>query len=106
MSGIPELKQRRDEPFFREWAGHVPDVRLAESVASVRSLIDDLIAAGSPPDEAPARDAVARCVQRFNHIDDGWISTIEREDICETICTLVDLAGLQCDDDWTADREW
>ena len=106
MSTASKLKQRRDEPFFREWAGYVPDARLTESVAGMRALVDDLIASGSPPDEAVARDAVALCVQRFNRLDDGWISTIEREDICETICTLVGLSGLECDDDWLADREW
>jgi len=45
-------------------------------------------------------------VLTFNELNDGWICTIEREDIFDTICEAIELCGLSCDEDWLDDREW
>ncbi len=56
------------------------------------------------------RTAVSACVQRFNELDEldpnSWIFTIEREDIAEVVCKVIDLAGFEGDEDWLEDREW
>lgn len=107
MAGIHELRQLRDERFFSEWDGFVEPMRVEASEACVRSLIDDLIAFGPSLSEAGARAAVDACVRRFNVLDDdGWICTIEREDIYEQIGRAIDLCGFEYDEDWTSERDW
>jgi len=106
MSNIEALKRRRSEPVLAGWAGYVAEGLWNQSVASAHRLIDDLIGLGSDPKEADVKAAVDRCVVRFNELDDGWICTIEREDLFELICEVVGLAGFECDEDWVDEREW
>ena len=106
MSDLSALKKRREQPLFADWKGNVPDEGVQASQSCVRQLIDDLIALGEAPDEDAARAMVAACVGRFNELDDGWITTIEREDIADAIASVVELAGFEFDEDWIGDREW
>lgn len=106
LSDIAALKRRRQEPLFAEWAGHVPDEHIEGATLTLRELIDDVIALGPNPDEQAARAAVDKCVRRLNDLDDGWVTTIEREDLCEAIYQVVDLAGFEGDEDWVDEREW
>ena len=58
--------------------------------------IDALIALGPDAPEPALIDEIQHCVQRFNDLDEdeGFIETIEREDICEAIDRMADLIGL------------
>jgi len=70
-------------------------------------LIDNLIALGPAAHRALMRGAVHDCVERFNELDQGWIHTIEREDICDCLSRVVELCGLDGSADWIGeDREW
>jgi len=54
-----------------------------------------------------ARTAVDACVRRFNDLnDDGWICTIEREDIYEQIGRVIDLCGFDYREEWVGERDW
>jgi hypothetical protein len=101
------LAKVRGKRHFKGWDTFV-DCRLVQrSEASIDKLIDDLILLGNEPDETKARRAVARCVKRFNRMDDdGWICTIEREDICGVVAGLVVACGFEDDDDWYEDADW
>src|SRR4051812_4359277 len=77
------LRQLRGPRFFGGWGELDSADRIEASQVSLHRLIDDLVALGPDPTEAAARQAVEECVRRFNALDDGWICTIEREDICE-----------------------
>jgi hypothetical protein len=106
MSDAPSLKQLRRRRPFKQWNRYVaPDVVTA-SEESVRTLIDALIALGPEPKERFVRKEVTRCVKRFNKLDTGWICTIEREDIYECVCEIVEACGFDCDEDWLDDRDW
>lgn len=102
------LQPFRDRRFFESWDEFVDAKRIKAAEASVRKLVEDLAALGAPPPpEADARRAVSRCVKHFNRMDgDGWICTIEREDIAECIGDLVEACGFEWDEDWLDDREW
>jgi hypothetical protein len=106
VSDLNALKNRRDEPILPAWPGEVPAGRHDEAVALVRLLLDDLIALGPDPTEAATRAAVDACVRRFNNIDDGWITTIEREDVTDTLSDIVALTGFEPDDAWFDERDW
>src|SRR5262245_37276886 len=106
MSDLPALKKLRERAFFADWKGQVADETVQASGGCIRQLIDDVIALGEAPGEDAVRTAVAACVGRFNELDDGWIMTIEREDIADAIAAVVELAGFEFDEDWIADREW
>jgi hypothetical protein len=106
MADIGGLRCLRDERFFDGWDEFVAPERVAASEASVRRLIDDLIALGPEVSEEVARRAVNECVRRFNDLDDGWICTIEREDIYEQVGRVIDLCGFEYGEDWVGERDW
>ncbi len=106
MADIAVLQRFREKRFFDGWDGFVSSERVEASEASVRRLNDDLIALGPKLTEEAARRLVDECVRRFNAIDDGWICTLEREDIYEQIGRVVDACGFDCQEDWLDEREW
>ena len=106
MAGRRTLQRLRKERFFEGWDGSVSPEHVAASEDILRRLIDDLLALGPGPTEKAARRAVDACVRRFNKIDDGWICTIEREDISEQIGRVVDACGFDCEEDWLDERDW
>ena len=80
---------------------------MAAAEDSLRRLVDDLIALGPEPAEDDVRAAVAASVRRFNSLnDEGWICTLEREDIYEQIAKAIDLCGFECDEDRLGERDW
>jgi hypothetical protein len=106
MTDIAGLQRLRGERFFAGWDSFVRPDRVAASEASVGQLVEDLISLGSDLSETAARRAVEACVRRFNDMDDGWIVTLEREDIYEQVGRVVDLCGFGYDEDWIGVREW
>lgn len=106
MIDLDAVRRLRGERFFEGWDGFVAAERVAAAEAAMRQLVDDLLALGPEMTEAAARAAVDACVLRFNDLDDGWICTIERDDIFVQICRVVDGCGFDCDEDWLDEREW
>jgi len=106
MTDTTALQRLRGERFFDGWDGYVTPENVSASEASVRQLVDDLIALGPEATEEATRQAVSECVRRFNDLDTGWICTIEREDIYEQIGQVVDACGFDCQEDWLYDRDW
>ncbi|MEW4571146.1 hypothetical protein AB1L88_25020 [Tautonia sp. JC769] len=107
MADRAALQRLREGRFFKGWDGAVASDRVEASEASMRQLIDALLAAGPEIDEDEARDAVGDCIDRFNELDDeGWINTIEREEIAEQIGRVVGLCGFEFDEDWLDERDW
>ena len=106
MADRASLEQFHNQRFFAGWDEFVSPKRVAASEASLRRLIDDLLSLSPEPSEEAARLAVDECVLRFNALDDGWICTIEREDIYEQVGRVVDACGFGYDEDWIHEREW
>lgn len=107
MADIAGLQHLRNERFFANWDEFVSPERIAASEASVRRLVDELLALGAELSEETARATVNECVCRFNALDDAtWICTIEREDIYEQIGRAIDLCGFEYGEDWCSDRDW
>src|SRR5262245_31631153 len=107
MADIAGLQRLRDERFFADWDEFVQAERVAASEASVRRLVDELIRLGPGLSEEAARTAVDACVRRFNALDDdGWICTIEREDIYEQVGRAIDLCGFEYGEEWVSERDW
>src|SRR5262245_3484778 len=106
MADDAALRLLREQRFFADWDEFVSPEHVAESEAAVRRLVDELLALGPEPSEEAARRAVDECVRRFNALDDDWIFTIEREDIYEQICRVVESCGFECEEDWLSERDW
>jgi len=106
MPDIAGLRQYREVRFFANWDGFLAPESVAASEAIVRGVIDYLIAIGPGLSEDVARAAIAAGVRRFNDLDEGWICTIEREDIYEQFGKVIDLCGFKYDEDWTNERDW
>jgi len=107
MVNIPALRDLRDRRFFPGWDGQLPQASITASEQAIRSLIDALIALGPGAGEAQVQAAVSQCVERFNELDEGWICTLEREDICDCLGQIVERCGLDASAEWIAEnREW
>lgn len=111
MSDLPELRKRREQRAFAHWDGPVPPDLVSKSDEAIRQLIERLVGLGTDPTREQVQEEIDRCVQRFNELDESWkhpwICTIEREDICEELRTLVDLCGYDgSEEDWIRDRDW
>jgi hypothetical protein len=107
MADIAGLRRLRDERFFAGWDEFVSHERVVASEATVRRLIHDLIALGPELSEDVARGAVDECVRRFNALDDeGWVCTVEREDIYEQVGRVIDLCGFEYGEEWVDERDW
>jgi hypothetical protein len=107
MLDIAALQQYRQERFFAGWDGYVPDQKVKASEESIRTLIDALVALGPKGSKRTVRKEVRACVERFNDLDEGWICTIEREDIVECLGHIVDLCGMDGTAEWVDDgRDW
>ena len=107
MADIAGLRRLREERFFAGWDESVGPERVTSSETSVRRLIDDLLAHGPDLSEDAARAAVDEFVRRFNALDDdGWIYTIEREDIYEQVGRAIDLRGFEYGEEWGSERDW
>jgi hypothetical protein len=103
MAGLRRLREERS---FAGWDEFVTPEPVTASDASVRRLIDDLITLGPDPSEEVARRAVDECVRWFNDLDDGWICTLEREDIYKQVDRVIDLCGFEYGEEWIGEREW
>ena len=101
------LQMYRERRFFEGWDGYVNDARICAAEACVQKLVDSLLSLGLTPSDAQVKAEVAQCVESFNQLDDGWIATIEREDIIERLSEIVELAGLDGAADWIdKNRDW
>ena len=106
MTASETLEGLRASRFFESWDGSIAPEHIEASEGILCRLIDDLIALGPDRTEDATRRVVEACVQRFNEIDDGWICTIEREDIYEQVGRVVDVCGFEYDEDWLDGRDW
>ena len=107
MIDISALTRLRNERFFATWDGSVSPESIEASEQAIRSLLDSLVALGPVGREEEVRLAVHQCVERFNELDQGWIFTIEREDICDCLGRIVHQCGMDGTASWVAaNREW
>jgi hypothetical protein len=64
---------------------------------------------GRGPDapEGAASDILRGCVERYNDLDDGYIGTIEREELCDLLDQVGELCGLDSGEGWVDEwRDW
>src|SRR5580692_10042732 len=62
--------------------------------------LDALITLGSQGTIEDATDILRQCVERYNELDEGFICTIEREELCDIIYEIGGYCGLDRKEDW------
>jgi hypothetical protein len=100
------LKKKRR---FSEWKGYVP-VKLGAACRKVfKETIDGIIELGPHPKKRAVLTILRRCIETLNELDEQhkFISTIEREDLCEEFDEIVHACGFRGEEE-LADRwrEW
>ncbi len=74
---------------------------------NLAQTLDALIALGRRGTVADATAVLCGCVERFNALDEGFICTIEREELCEILEEVGEFCGLDSEEDWVGPmRDW
>jgi hypothetical protein len=103
MQHLEQLRQLRGRVSFPDWdAGHRRDV---ENL--LRAMIDELLALGPGARDEAVMDKLRGAVEGLNQLDDGFIGTIEREDLCDALYKIGEAAGVSADEEWVDEyRDW
>jgi hypothetical protein len=103
----PLLSELVKQTPLKSWGRFVEAEVLQEARAIVRATMRALLALGPDAATAARLDVIRECVENFNDIDDGWICTIEREDICDLLHELAARVDLDdYDEALTCWRDW
>jgi len=93
------------ESYFAEWEME-PDQREA-CWQNLALTLDALIALGQQGSVKNSTEILRRCVEQYNELDDGFICTIEREELCDIMYEIGGYCGLDGDGAWVdAWRDW
>ena len=109
---MPTLQEMQKRTPFTSWEGYTDEEAIEDSRAVYRETIQSLIELGPEPDRERVLAILGQYVEAFNALDakyDGYIETIERENICDTVEEMAAACGLQgirCDDVPGEGRDW
>jgi hypothetical protein len=93
--------------WFGDWPVE-PDQREA-CWRNLAEAVDALIALGPRGDTQAASEVLRRCVERYNELDEdeGFICTMEREELCAILYEVGGYCGLDAEEDWVDEwRDW
>lgn len=91
--------------FFDDWP-ITPDQREA-CWQNLAQTLDGLVSLGRRGKVEDATAVLRGCVERYNELDEGFICTIEREELCDILYEIGELCGLVSSDDWVDEwRDW
>jgi hypothetical protein len=103
------LSDLLNHKFFPRWKGQPPAKAVRESRQLMASTVRRLIELGESASEDERKAVLQACIESFNQLDTKlqFITTIEREDICEEFEAIVHACGLgryeNLADEW---RDW
>jgi len=89
---LHELRQRP----FKSWEGYLDATDLRAARKAIRATIDALLALGPEAPEPLQLNVLRWCTERFYEFDDdnGWVGTLEREDVCAFLDEVAAAVGL------------
>jgi hypothetical protein len=98
------LDEAKDE-YFQDWP--ISTRKRRACWRNLAATLDALIALGPRGSVEDATGLLRRCVAKFNRLDDGFICTIEREELCDILYEVGDLCGLDSGEDYVDEwRDW
>ena len=109
MIDTEQLRDYSQKAILTSWDGEVRETAVKSTREILREFIDMLLALGADPPIESIESAFVTCVRRLNELDmeDQFICTIEREDLCEELWTIGDICGAADSiDDWIGERDW
>ena len=108
IASLVKYRKRLDDEkarYFADWPIE-PEQREACWLQLAQTL-DSLIALGDGGGVEDATAILRRCVQGYNQLDDGFICTIEREELCDILYEIGDYCGLDSEEEWVDEwRDW
>ena len=103
------LQAYSQKVILASWDGEVRENAVEATRKIFREFTNTLIALGSDPPVSSIASAFTTCVRHLNALDmeDQFICTIEREDLCEELWKVGDICGVpESVDDWIDERDW
>jgi hypothetical protein len=108
LDGVRAYRTRLDldgGSFFDDWP--IEPKQRAACRATLIGCLDALIALGPGAAKDDALDVLRQCIEAYNELDEGFICTIEREELCDHLYEIGDLCGLKDEGDWVDEwRDW
>ncbi len=93
---LDRLRKRR---FLRAWdPEYLPPAAVEDSRENFRQTVKALVELGPNPSSRGVLRILKQCIERFNELNeryDGFIETVEREEICDEFREIVHAAGLR-----------
>jgi hypothetical protein len=106
IEALRDYRRRVDGlSLFSDWNA-TPEQRQA-CRGNLAKTLEKLIALGPHGSVDDATDLLRQCIEEFNELDEGFIGTIEREQLCDMLYDIGDLCGLDGEEEWVDEwRDW
>lgn len=108
INALTEYRKRLTDDkdsYFSDWPVK-PEQREACWLNLART-VDALIALGPGGTAEDASVILRGCVEQYNDLDDGFILSMEREDLSSILYEIGEFCGLDSEDEWVDEwREW
>jgi hypothetical protein len=108
IASLVRYRQRlHDEKgsYFADWP--VKSEQREACWQNLAQTVDVLIALGERGTVEDATDILRRCVERYNELDEGFICTIEREELCDILYEISGYCGMDNEAEWVDEwRDW
>lgn len=108
IGSLQEIQKRLADDksiYFADWP-----ITSAQREACLQTLVqtvDALISLGANGSVEDATIVHRDCIERYNELDDGFICSIERDDLSGILYELGDLSGLDGAENWVDKwRDW
>ena len=109
---VTTLKELQNQTPFEGWRGFADGEALEDSEALYADTVQQLLDLGAEPPCVRCLEILAQYIEAFNVLDekyDGFIETIERETICDTVSDMAracNIPDVGCDDVPGEGRNW
>ena len=91
---LDRLNSLRTATFLKQWSPGVSQENIAKTRSVIEHGIDEMLILGSDASEAARIQALSAIVRSLNDADDGFICTLEREDLCDFFFAMGEHEGI------------
>ena len=92
---VDRLKVLRSAAFLEQWTPGVSKGDVEKTRSIIERGIDEIVGLGPEASESACVEVLRAIVRALNEADDGFICTLEREDLCDFLFAIGGRAGVR-----------